>query len=271
LDSNHGAGALLGRRLLEELGCHVTILGEEPNGLFAHPPEPTPENLQSVTSAVVDGDFDIGFCQDPDADRLAVIDELGQYIGEEFTAVLCTMYRLENTLGPVVTNCASSSLTEYLAKKFQVGFTRSPVGEANVVDAMKRTHAVYGGEGSGGPIDPRVGFVRDSFVGMAQILDLMAKRGASISSIVCELPTMVMIKDKLTIAPENVKAAFSKIEIKMQAPAVDRQDGLRLDWPDRWIILRSSNTEPLVRLIAEAPTKTEALSLIEQAKQAINT
>ena len=271
LDSNHGAGALLGRRLLEELGCHVTILGEEPNGLFAHPPEPTPENLQSVTLAVVDGGFDIGFCQDPDADRLAVIDELGQYIGEEFTAVLCTMYRLENTPGPIVTNCASSSLTEYLAKKFQVGFARSPVGEANVVDAMKRTHAVYGGEGSGGPIDPRVGFVRDSFVGMAQILDLMAKRGASISSIVCELPTMVMIKDKLNIAPENVKAAFSKIEMKMRAPAVERQDGLRLDWPDRWIILRSSNTEPLVRLIAEAPTKTEAVSLIEQAKQAINT
>jgi len=271
LDSNHGAGAVLGRRLLEELGCQLTILGEEPNGLFAHPPEPTAENLQSVTSAVVGGDFDIGFCQDPDADRLAVIDEFGQYIGEEFTAVLCTMYRLESSPGPVVTNCASSSLTEYLAKKFQVGFTRSPVGEANVVDAMKRTHAVYGGEGSGGPIDPRVGFVRDSFVGMAQILDLMAKRGASISSIVDELPTMVMIKDKLTIALENVSAAFAKIESELRAPAVNRQDGLRLDWPDRWIILRSSNTEPLVRLIAEAPTQTEALALIDHAKNAIGT
>ena len=269
LDSNHGAGALLGRRLLEELGCRITILGEEPNGLFAHPPEPTADNLKSVTSAVVDGGFDIGFCQDPDADRLAVIDERGVYIGEEFTAVLCMMHRLETNPGPVVTNCASSSMTEHIAKRLRVQFTRSPVGEANVVDAMKRTQAVYGGEGSGGPIDPRVGYVRDSFVGMAQILNLMANRGKKLSVIVGELPSLVMIKDKLTIAPENIPTSFTKIERALMAPAVDRQDGLRLDWPDRWIILRASNTEPLVRLIAEAPSHNEAVALIEAAKKAI--
>jgi phosphomannomutase len=160
-------------------------------------------------------------------------------------------------------------MTEQIARKLGVEFTRSPVGEANVVDAMNRTGAVYGGEGSGGPIDPRVGLVRDSFVGMAQILDFMAKRGLKLSSIVSELPSLAMIKDKLTIAPESVPAAFEKIERELRAPAVDRQDGLRLDWPDRWIILRSSNTEPLVRLIAEAPTQKEAVALIEAAKKAI--
>ena len=160
-------------------------------------------------------------------------------------------------------------MTEHIAKRLRVQFTRSPVGEANVVDAMKRTQAVYGGEGSGGPIDPRVGYVRDSFVGMAQILDLMAHRGKKLSVIVGELPSMVMIKDKLTIAPENILTSFTKIERALMAPAVDRQDGLRLDWPDRWIILRASNTEPLVRLIAEAPTQSEAVALIEAAKKAI--
>jgi phosphomannomutase len=134
---------------------------------------------------------------------------------------------------------------------------------------MKRTEAVYGGEGSGGPIDPRVGFVRDSFVGMAQILDLMASRGARLSAIVSQLPSLVMIKDKLTIAPEDIATSFNKIELALKAPATDRQDGLRLDWPDRWIILRASNTEPLVRLIAEAPTRSEAISLIEATKKAI--
>jgi phosphomannomutase len=269
LDANHGAGALLGRRLLEELGCKVKILGESPSGLFAHPPEPTAENLQGVKSMVADGSFDVGFCQDPDADRLAVIDESGHYIGEEFTAVLCMMHRLETNPGPVVTNCASSSMTEQIAKKLRVQFRRSPVGEANVVDAMKKSEAVYGGEGSGGPIDPRVGFVRDSFVGMAQILDLMACRGSKLSAIVSQLPSLVMIKDKLTIAPENIPTSFNKIELALKAPAIDRQDGLRLDWPDRWIILRASNTEPLVRLIAEAPTQSEAISLIEATKKAI--
>ena len=177
LDSNHGAGGILGRRLLDELGCDATILGEEPNGEFAHTPEPIAENLAGVLKAVPEAQADIGFCQDPDADRLAVIDETGRYIGEEYTMALCADHVLRHRKGPIVTNCSSSRMSQDLAEKYGVPFYRSAVGEANVVDAMIAHEAIFGGEGNGGPIDPRVVLVRDSFVGMALILDAMAATG----------------------------------------------------------------------------------------------
>ncbi len=170
LNSNHGSGAILGRRLLEALGCDVEIRGEAATGLFAHPPEPTEENLLEVAGYAKSGHFHIAFCQDPDADRLAVIDETGRYIGEEYTSVLCMLNRLQQMPGPLVTNCSSSSMAKLLAKQFHVPYSHSKVGEANVVDKMIETNAAYGGEGSGGPIDPKVGFVRDSFVGWLRFL-----------------------------------------------------------------------------------------------------
>lgn len=266
LDSNHGAGSILGRRLLDELGCRVTALGVEANGLFSHPPEPIAENLIEVCHAVKTGGFDIGFCQDPDADRLAVIDEHGVYIGEEFTSVLCVLHQLDHRKGAIVTNCASSSMTEWLAKKHGVPFHRSKVGEANVVDLMQSVSALYGGEGSGGPIDPRVGYVRDSFVGIAQVLDLMATRSVSISQIVSALPRWSMIKDKMQLSRERLSASITRLQNSMNAPKIDTQDGVRLDWPDRWLLLRGSNTEPIVRLIAEAPSELAARELIDKAK-----
>lgn len=266
LDSNHGAGAILGRPLLESLGCDITILGAEPHGGFAHPPEPIAENLRSVCQAVLDGRYDIGFCQDPDADRLAVIDEHGIYIGEEYSSVLCVLHQLERKKGAVVTNCASSSMTAWLAQKFEVPFFRSKVGEANVVDKMISESAVYGGEGSGGPIDPRVGYVRDSFVGMAQILDLLSIKKQSISQIVATLPRWSMIKDKMQLSSDRLSASIANLKLSMKAPQVDMQDGVRLDWDDRWLLLRGSNTEPIVRLIAEGPSENAARELIEKAK-----
>ena len=136
LDSNHGAGGLLGRRLLEELGCTVTVLGEATDGQFAHTPEPTAENLAGVCSAVTAAGAEIGFCQDPDADRLAVIDASGRYLGEEYTVALCVEQVLRHAPGPIVTNCSSSRMSEDLAERAGVPFFRSAVGEANVVDAM---------------------------------------------------------------------------------------------------------------------------------------
>ena len=181
LDSNHGSGSVLGRPLIEHLGCRATVLGDQPDGLFAHPPEPTAENLSTVLADVTKCGADVGFCQDPDADRLAIIDEKGRYIGEEYTLAICVDHVLRATPGPVVTNCSTSRMTEDLANKYGVPFHRSAVGEANVVDAMLRHGAVIGGEGNGGAIDPRVVLVRDSFVGMALVLDAMAKRGRTIS------------------------------------------------------------------------------------------
>jgi len=269
LDSNHGAGSNLGKRLLDVLGCDSLILGGSPDGQFAHPPEPLAENLAEISPQVSQGGFHIGFCQDPDADRLAIMDESGHFIGEEYTAVLCMVRALMLKKGPLVTNCASSSMTQWLAETNGVPFFRSKVGEANVVDVMQTHGALYGGEGSGGPIDPRVGFIRDSFVGMAQVLDLMAATGSTPSQIVDALPRLAMIKDKMTLSKERLDASITKLSEAFQAESVSTEDGIRLDWPDSWLLLRGSNTEPIVRLIAESPSDSRSRALIDRAKQLI--
>jgi phosphomannomutase len=269
LDSNHGAGSVLGVKLLQSLGCDVHVLGESPDGRFSHPPEPLAENLVTVSPLVVEQGFQVGFCQDPDADRLAIIDETGSFIGEEYTAVLCMMRSLMLKKGPLVTNCASSNMTKWLANHHQVPFFQSKVGEANVVDVMKQNEAMYGGEGSGGPIDPRVGYIRDSFVGMAQVLDMMASMNAPLSHIVNKLPRFFMVKDKMTLSKEKLEASISKLAKLMSADTVSELDGVRLDWKDRWLLLRASNTEPIVRIIAESPSEAQTLGLIKKAKQII--
>ncbi|MEI8211218.1 MAG: phosphoglucosamine mutase [Planctomycetota bacterium] len=271
VDSNHGAGSILARRLLEALGCRTTLLGDTPDGRFEHPPEPIAENLQSVAAQIPTGSFHVGFCQDPDADRLAIIDELGTYIGEEYTSVLCMKRALMQHRGPLVTNCASSNMTAYLAAQNNVAFFRSKVGEANVVDAMLMHHALYGGEGSGGPIDPRVGLIRDSFVGMAQVLDLMAATNQSISQLVDTLPRMAMIKDKMTLTKDKLLASIDRLQSQLKSESISTEDGIRLDWPDGWLLLRASNTEPIVRLISEAPDEESARKLIARAKEVMAT
>jgi phosphomannomutase len=262
LDSNAGSGSVLGRRLLETLGCDVTILGGQPTGQFVHPPEPTAENLAGVRQHVVEARADVGFCQDPDADRLAVIDEAGRYIGEEYTLALCLDHVLRRRRGPIVTNCATSRMAEDLAAKYGVPFHRAAVGEANVVDKMLAVGSVFGGEGSGGPIDPQVVLVRDSFVGMATILAAMAGRGRKVSELADELPRYEIRKTTVRLPPEMLAAALDALERHFAAAQADRLDGLRLDWADRWAIIRGSNTEPLVRIIAEAPTAAAAEEIV---------
>jgi len=264
LDANNGSGSVLGVPLLQELGCDVTLLGGEPNGLFGHTPEPTEENLAGVLSLVQEGGADIGFCQDPDADRLAIIDERGRYLGEEYTVSLCIDHGLRQTPGPVVTNCSTSRMTQDLAEKYRVPFFRSQVGEANVVDLMQQENAVLGGEGNGGIIDPRVGFIRDSFVGMAMVLDAMCARELPVSALADELPSYAIHKAKIELAAEEVPGALDSLEKHFAEATPDRLDGLRLDWPNKkWLLIRASNTEPIVRVVAEAPTSEEARQLCE--------
>jgi len=270
LDSNHGAGGLLGRRLLEEFGCKATVLGESPDGQFEHPAEPTGENLAGVLPAVTGAGADVGFCQDPDADRLAVIDENGRYVGEEYTLALCVDHVLRSgRTGPIVTNCSTSRMAQDLAEQHGVPFFRSAVGEANVVDAMLEHGAVFGGEGNGGPIDPRVGLVRDSFVGMALILDAMAARELPVSRLADELPRYEIVKTKIVLDREKIPAALGAVERHFHDAASDRLDGLRLDWPGRWLLVRASNTEPIVRAVAEAATADEAQRLCDEAAAVI--
>ncbi|MBX7168575.1 MAG: phosphoglucosamine mutase [Pirellulales bacterium] len=265
VDSNHGAGSLLARRLLQELGCTVTCLGDTPDGKFAHPPEPTADNLAGVLQSVRQAKAAVGFCQDPDADRLAVIDADGRYLGEEYTLALCVDHVLRSTPGPIATNCSTSRMSEDLAAKYGVACTRSAVGEANVTAAMLAKHAVFGGEGNGGPIDPRVGYVRDSFVGMALILDAMAARNLPIAALAAELPRYEICKTKLELPREKIDGALAALERECSDAQVDNLDGLRLDWPGKWLLVRASNTEPIVRAVAEAPTAAEAERLCELA------
>lgn len=278
LDSNHASGSLLGKRLLEELGCQVIAIGDTPDGQFAHPPEPTEGNLSSVTSQALDNGADAVFCQDPDADRLAIIDQNGSYIGEEYTVALTLQHHLSG-LEPadgryVVTNCSSSRMSMDIAEKFGVKCVLSKVGEANVTDLMIEKNAVYGGEGSGGPIDPRVGFVRDSFVGMAQVLDAMAKNDCKLSDLVQQIPKYHIHKTTIKLDPnktreEAVQEAFEKMEDHYTEVSVSRQDGFRVDWDDAWLLVRPSNTEPIVRAVAEASDPEKARKLCESAADVI--
>ncbi len=265
LDSNHGAGSLLGRRLLEELGCQVTLLGDQPDGQFAHPAEPSAENLVDVLAEVPRAGADVGFCQDPDADRLAVIDRSGRYLGEEYTLAICVDHVLRQRKGPIVTNCSTSRMAQDLAERHGQPFFHSAVGEANVADMMLAEQAVFGGEGNGGPIDPRVGLVRDSFVGMAQLLDAMTAREMPIAQLADELPRYELVKTKTSLPQDRVPAALNALERHFSDATASRLDGLRLDWPGRWLLVRPSNTEPIVRAFAEAPTAGEAAELCRQA------
>jgi phosphomannomutase len=270
LDANHGSGSVLGRPLLEQLGCELVVLGGEKDGLFVHPPEPTPENLSGVLEEVTRVAADVGFAQDPDADRLAIIDERGRYIGEEYTLALCVDHVLRTTPGPVVTNCSSSRMTEDIAELFGVPFFRSAVGEANVVDLMLRERAVIGGEGNGGVIDPRVGLVRDSFVGMALVLDAMASHELPISALADELPQYAIHKTKASVGGEAVMDAFAALRQHFPDASADRLDGLRLDFRSgAWLLVRASNTEPIVRIIAEAREAGEARQLCDEAARVI--
>jgi phosphomannomutase len=268
LDANGGAGGPLGQSLLEACHCQAVILGGQADGDFAHDPEPVEPNLRSVCPQVAQAGADIGFVLDPDADRLALIDETGRYIGEELTLALAVLCRLRQTppraRGPVVINMSTSRLIEDLARLHDVPCHRAPVGEAHVVDKMIEVGAPIGGEGNGGVIDPRVGLVRDPFIGMGLILSLMADTGKTLSALVAELPSYTIIKDKYRVDQDRLPALFRELRQRWPETAVNDQDGLRLDWPQRWVHVRPSNTEPIVRVIAEAPQAAEAEGLCRE-------
>jgi phosphomannomutase len=268
LDACHGAGGRLASRLFDALGVASIVVGGVPDGRYDHVPEPTESNLKDFSAIVPAVGAAVGFAQDPDADRLAVVDETGRYIGEELTLALAARHRLEDARGPVVLNLSTSMTTEKLALARGCPVHRTPVGEIHVVERMIAEDAVLGGEGNGGVIDPRVGFVRDSFVAMALILDLMARSSAALSRLVSDLPRFCMVKDRYPI-PKRMGTAgvgrmtslWEQIASAFPEARADHRDGLRLDWGDRWVHVRASNTEPIVRVIAEAPDAAEARDL----------
>lgn len=270
LDSNHGAGSTLGLRLLAELGCQTIAIGDLPNGQFAHAPEPTVANLVDIASQVQTTGCDLGFCQDPDADRLALIDEQGTYIGEEYTLALCLEQCLARHPGDIVINCATSSINHQIAAAHDCHCHESAVGEANVVDKMIATNAIFGGEGNGGPIDPQLGFIRDSFVGMVRVLDLLASRQQTLSAATASLPKCHIHKTSVHVGNHPMQAILAALPNRFPTAEPDFTDGLKLRWLEgQWLLIRPSNTEPIIRAIAEASTLAAAQELCRQATDAI--
>lgn len=268
LDACHGAGGRLGSALLRALGCKPVVLGALPDGRYDHPPEPTETNLRAFAAIVPATGAVVGFAQDPDADRLALVDETGRYIGEELTLALAVSRRLAQVRGPLVLNLSTSRVSEDLAVRLGCPVHRTPVGEIHVVERMRREGAVLGGEGNGGVIDPRVGFVRDSFVAMALVLDLLAATDEPLSRLVDALPKYAMVKDQYPLQPgagaDAVATLWDRITAAYPEAKSDRRDGLRLDWSDRWVHVRASNTEPIVRVIAESLSPDVSRSLADE-------
>ncbi len=264
LDSCHGAGAIATPQLLDELGCQVHILGGTPDGRFDHPPEPILENLSSVTKAVLAHHADLGLVQDPDADRLALIDEQGRFIGEEYTLALAALYRLSQEPGPCAANLSTSRMIDDVARRFGQVCHRTPVGEVHVADKMIVEKCVIGGEGNGGVIDPRVCPIRDSFAGIGLILELLATRNKPLSAIVDELPRYTMTKRKATAAPDAVKKLIARLPAEFPEARSDTQDGVRLDWPEGWVHVRPSNTEPIYRTIGESADAAWLTALLDR-------
>jgi phosphomannomutase len=269
VDANGGAGGPLALRLLADLGCRTVGIACESDGLFRHEAEPTAENLTTICPQVPSAQAAIGFVLDPDADRLALIDENGSYIGEELTLALALAYRLMHEPGAVVVNMSTSRVSEDIALRFKSAFHRSAVGEANVVEKMRAVGAVLGGEGNGGVIDPRVGWVRDPFIAMGLILSYMAETGNSLSALVSDLPAYTIIKDKYQVDRAGLSALFQALQARWPEAKADKVDGLRLDWQDRWVHVRPSNTEPIVRVIAEAPKAEAARELCRAVGEAL--
>jgi phosphomannomutase len=269
LDSINGAGGVEGKLLLARLGCEVVHVNAEANGQFAHTPEPTAENLVSLSDAVRTHHAQIGFAQDPDADRLAIVDENGTYIGEEYTLALCAKYMFKAHRGPIAANLSTSRMVDDLAAAAggSCRVIRSAVGEANVVAAMKANNCRFGGEGNGGVIDPRVGPVRDSLVGMAMTLQLMAITSQSISQLVEKIPRYVMIKQKFECAPDRIARVLAAVRTAYANENVNDIDGVRIDFAEGWVHVRGSNTEPIIRIIAEAKSQQDCDRLIADIRK----
>lgn len=269
VDGNGGAGGPLALSLLHALGCETIDHACAPDGHFVHEAEPIPAHLVNVGPLVERSGCAVGFVMDPDADRLALIDEKGNCVSEELTLALAVQQRLTKKPGTVVINMSTSRVVEDLAARQGCACVRTAVGEANVVTQMRELDAVIGGEGNGGVIDPRVGWIRDPFIGMGLILQLLAETGKPLSELVAALPAYAMLKTKQTVAREKLVEVITKIQKHFADATVNRLDGLRLDWKDRWLHIRASNTEPIVRIIAEAPTLAEARQLCDDAAACI--
>ncbi len=270
LDCVRGAGAVIMPALLERLGCTMIAINLESDGRFPRPPEPVAENLGELEALVKKSGAAVGFAVDPDVDRLALVSDEGKAIGEDFTLALAARLVLRHRRGPVVTNLSTSRIVEDVAAEAGVATIRAPVGEVNVAVRMRDEKAPVGGEGNGGVILSEVHLGRDAPVGAALVLQLLHEDAIPLSKIVAALPRYVIVKDKLNRPKARLDTVYEALRAAFPAAVADSQDGLRLSWPDRWVHIRPSGTEPIVRVIAEAPTDGEALDLVRRSREPLD-
>lgn len=256
-DGVNGAGSFLYPELLERLGCEVVTIHSDGSGLFPHPPEPLPQNLGDLTKLVQDEKCAIGFAVDPDGDRLAVVDDTGKPIGEEMTLALGLMATLESNRGDIVANCLTTQLIDDIATRYSVVCHRTKVGEANVAQRIIEAKAIAGGEGNGGMILSELHLVRDAGVGIALILNLLSAGKKSVSAIVNELPHYEMTKSSIPVGELEPQELMDLIAARFPRDQISRVDGVRILLPEGWVHIRPSNTEPILRVYAEAGTREE--------------
>ena len=268
LDPINSVGCTTTPKLFEALGVRSVVINGEPDGQFAHEPEPLPRNLTELRSVVLAEHCAAGFAQDPDGDRLVLCDETGTVLSEESTLALCLIAILRKTPGNTVINMSTSNRSEDATADFGGITFRSKVGEANVVAGIMEKHAVAGGEGGGGVIWPAVNMARDSFVGIALVLELMAAMGKPLSELAGLLAPYSMVKEKVSYSG-STETLYSRLKETFTGCTCNDRDGLRFDFPDRsWVHVRPSNTEPYLRIIAEALSKEAAEALAIRAKDA---
>lgn len=272
IDAVNSVGGIIMPKLLRALGVkNVIELNCEATGKFAHTPEPIPENLTQIADLMKEGRADVGFVVDPDVDRLAIVMENGEMFVEEYTLVAVADYVLSHTPGATVSNLSSSRALRDVTRRHGCSYSASAVGEVNVTTEMKRTGAVIGGEGNGGVIYPELHYGRDALVGVALFLTLMAKSGKKVTELKAGYPAYAIAKNKIQLTPNiNVDAILDAVKKKFANEEITDIDGVKIDFADKWVHLRKSNTEPIIRIYSEAATMEQAEALAEEIKAVIN-
>lgn len=269
VDGINSVGGTAIPQLLQRLGvreANITVLNGEPTGRFAHPAEPLPEHLTGLTAAVADREADLGLAVDPDADRLALVDSAGRYVSEELTQVIAADFVWRHREGPFVTNLSSSRAIDDVATRHDQRVYRSAVGEAHVVQTMKDVDAVLGGEGNGGVILPELHYGRDALVGAALVLQHLADEERSLADVHDDMPHYAIVKEKLPLDGLDADRLLKEVAERYADHELSTIDGLKIDFEQSWVHLRTSNTEPVLRIYAEAPSAAAAEKLATKFK-----
>lgn len=270
VDTINSVGGIILPKLLDRLGVRYKLLNGTPNGNFAHNPEPLEKNLGGIMEEMRSGNYDLGIVVDPDVDRLAFICEDGKMFGEEYTLVSVADYVLAHTPGNTVSNLSSTRALRDVTERHGGHYTAAAVGEVNVTTKMKEVGAVIGGEGNGGVIYPECHYGRDALVGIALFLSSLAQKGCKVSELRATLPNYFMAKNRVDLTPDtDISAILSKVKETYRNEKVTDIDGVKIDFADKWVHLRKSNTEPIIRIYSEAPTQEEAEAIARRVMKEI--